>query len=126
MRSSKITNTEKDNAMNATTQSTNQATIAKTILQQMGGASRLQAMVNAKNFISAETDGNCSLTFYHMKGQNKSNCTRITLMPNDTYTVEFLWVRSPNCTVRSTHENVYGNALISFWESETELCLTFR
>jgi hypothetical protein len=111
--------------MNTTT-ATIAAQVAATILQQMGGKAKLQAIVNAKNFVSGTTDGNHWVSFYHAKGQNKANCTRITLASNDTYTVEFVSVRSPNYTVRSTHTDVYCDSLIKLWESEVNLCLTFR
>lgn len=60
-------------------------TIAQTILAQLGG-NRFAVMTGAKNFL----DGGNYLFFSIGRNSTKINRVRITLMGNDTYTVEFL------------------------------------
>lgn len=57
-------------------------TIAKTIIEQMGGAGKIRAMVGVKTFIASE-DG----VSFHFKGSRKMNYVEITLDPSDTYTM---------------------------------------
>lgn len=58
--------------------------IANTILTQMGGAGKLKLMTGAKNFIALESG--VSFEFPNRKGPNYM---KVTLEPDDTYTVEF-------------------------------------
>ena len=57
------------------------ATVANTILSQIGGTGRLVAMTGAKHFTYSDN----SLSF-QFKGSRKTNALRITLDPSDTYT----------------------------------------
>lgn len=61
------------------------STIAQTILVQLG-ASRFVAMTGARNLVGRE-DG---LQFDIPRAMNKANKVRITLTPDDLYTVEFM------------------------------------
>ena len=65
-------------------------TIAKTIIEQMGGAGKIRAMVGVKTFVVSE-DG----VSFQFKGSRKMNCVKITLDPSDTYTMT-LYVAIPS------------------------------
>lgn len=62
--------------------------VADTILQQMGGARRLSAMIGAKDFFS--DDGGKSLVFkFPNKQKSGPNYVKITLNGKDLYDVTF-------------------------------------
>ena len=86
--------------------------IAATILRQLGGA-KFRAMTGAKNFGYL----NNSLTFT-IPRHNGIKIIRITLDPNDTYTMEFL-----NTTGRKviTHSGIYFDQLQSLFSDATGL-----
>ena len=60
--------------------------VAKTILQQMGGAGRIKAMTGAKHFMA---DGRSVSFKFPNKGAKKPNYVKITLTPADLYDIEF-------------------------------------
>tara|TARA_B100000674_G_C37843568_1_gene916508 strand:+ start:562 stop:1263 length:702 start_codon:yes stop_codon:yes gene_type:complete len=67
-----------------------EASVAQTILKQLGGARRLKAMINASNFI----DGGKYLTFKFSMGKKKAFC-KITLTSLDLYDMEIFSIRRP-------------------------------
>lgn len=63
---------------------------ALTILDQMGGVRQLTMMTGAKNFIRGHDGGKTWLSFeFPNRGQSKPNYVKVTLEPDDTYTMEF-------------------------------------
>ena len=87
---------------------TNTATIAQTILQQIGG-NRFAAMTGAKNFVS----GSNMLQFDIGRGAaNKASKVRITLDTSDTYSMEFFYVRGVVCKTCAGHtKGIYADQL---------------
>jgi hypothetical protein len=106
---------------------------ADIILQQMGGSSRLKAMIGARDFFS--DDNGQTLLFKFMKGKNGATCIRITLDPGlDLYTVKFikigrrkdetLPIMIPFAVTVSEHEGIYCDMLRDLFTSETGLYLS--
>lgn len=93
---------------------------ANTIFQQLGGQ-RFVAITGAKDFIG-RPDG---LSFKLRGGaKQRINCVRITLDPNDTYTVEFMRLsRAPkyDVTTVSTHSDIYCDVLQDLFTRQTGL-----
>jgi hypothetical protein len=97
---------------------------AYTILLQLGG--RLLAMTGADKLMAAgrtASNSNPWLRLNLRRNQAKVNRLKITLMPTDTYTVEFYhqelvdWV--PVITNKQTFEMVYGEDLPALFTSVT-------
>lgn len=80
--------------------------VATTILQQLGG-NRFIAMTGAKYFTSYPD----ALVFRLPKARKQINVVKITLMPSDTYKMEFMKVRAMKLTTIETVEDVYFDAL---------------
>jgi len=99
--------------------------VAQTILQQYGGNQFL--MVTGANTLTADTN---SLTFRVPNAKQAISHVITTLMPSDTYKVEFLNCRmtakSFKREVVSTHEDVYFDALQDIFEQETGLYATLH
>jgi hypothetical protein len=105
--------------------------VAKTILDQMGGASKIKAMTGAKNFTALPSG--VSFQFPSRKGPNY---VKITLTPMDTYTVEFgrkagaAALMSGKVDVEniykklSEHTDIYFDQLTDLFEKETGLYLS--
>lgn len=91
-------------------------TVANTILEQLGG-NKFIAMTGAKNFVG-DTD---SLMFSIGRNSSKANKVRVTLMPSDTYKVEFFQFRSLDLKVLKAYEDVYVDNLRSIFTSYTGL-----
>lgn len=87
---------------------THTATIAQTILQQIGGNS-FAAMTGAKNFVA----GSNMLQFDIGRGAtNKANKVRITLDTSDTYNMEFFYLRGVVCKTCAGHtDGIYADQL---------------
>jgi len=97
---------------------------AQVVIQQMGGAGKLQAMIGAKNFIQSQKDN--YLQFQYMTGaKNKANRLRITLNAKDLYDVEFFVVRKGEKIVKEAFEDVWNDQLIKLFEDSTSLYLSF-
>ena len=100
---------------------------AKTTLNQLTqsnvGMSRLNIMVGAKNFVQSQEENFVSFKFIRI-AENKSNYLKITLAADDTYTVEFGYVRGMTYKVIKDYTGVYGENLKSLFESETKLYLS--
>jgi len=102
--------------------------IARTILDQLGGDG-FTAMTGAKNFLAISS----GLQFKLPQNFAKNNITvvRITLLPSDTYHLEFGTIRKkkdPHYGVKmpvyqaiATHESVYADQLRTLFEEETGL-----
>lgn len=90
--------------------------VAKTILDQMGGARRLQMMIGAKDFVY----GPKSISFrWPNKQRSKGNLLKVTLRGDDTYRVEFMNVSGYNAKVVKKHEGVYAEDLVDIFERQT-------
>ena len=91
---------------------------AATILEQIGGAHRLQAMLGTTKIFTGELD----LTFNFKMCRRVNHC-RITYCPgSDLYAVEFLKVGpKTGCRTISTHAGIYADCLRRLFESETDL-----
>ena len=90
--------------------------IANTILQQLGGG-RFCVMVGVK-FITAIKNG---VSFKIMRNASKATHIRITLQPDDTYTVEFIKCRGTTISTVKEVENVYCDQLVELFEQTTQL-----
>ena len=93
--------------------------IALTIGNQLGGLGRLKAMTGANTFVAHE--GSLSFRF---KGCKHCNYCKITLDPNDTYTVEFGNIRKFTFTAKDTLSHIYNDMLMDTFEDITGLYLT--
>jgi hypothetical protein len=101
--------------------------VAQTIGQQMGGFGRIKAMTGAKNFIGLPNG--LSFDFPNRKGPNH---VKITLDPDDRYTVEFF--KKPGMKAMmsgkldskkmNTHSGIYFDQLKPLFENETGLRLS--
>jgi hypothetical protein len=78
-------------------------------------------MIGAHDFVGSET----ALTFrFRARAMNGSNCIRVTLMPSDTYKVEFISIRGTSVKVKSSHEDIYAEDLRNLIERTTGLYLS--
>lgn len=98
--------------------------IANTIIEQLGGKGPLEAMIGAKNFLTAPDQ----LSFRFGKGAtNRANFCEITLDANDTYTVRFARIgRAPrfNVTECGKTSMVYADSLRKHFEQATGFYLS--
>lgn len=99
-------------------------TIAKTILQQLGGSGRLVAMTGAKNFVAVDN----GLSFKVGRNAQGVNYVRIILNSMDVYDVQFCRVRTvkgiPTIKVISEHSDIYDDMLIPLFERGTGMYLS--
>ena len=93
--------------------------VAETILEQLGGAGKLKAMINAKNFSGSDN----SLTF-RFSMNTKMNCVKIVLNAMDTYDLTFYKIKKFDFPVIEELTDVYADNLISAIEDTTGLCLS--
>lgn len=89
--------------------------IAETILAQLGG-NRFLVMTGARNLLH----DTASLSF-KLPAIAKANYVKITLDPDDTYSVEFGRVRGLGYFKMSTLSGVYADNLQSVFTSHTGL-----
>ncbi len=103
-----------------------QQQISQTIIDYLGGFGQLQAMINAKYFMT--TDDPAGIRF-QFSGSKKANICKITYEPGlDTYKFElfrYTRVRYAHCPVIYELEGVYADLLKPTFEQETGLYLTF-
>lgn len=97
--------------------------VGEIILAQLGGQGRLRAMTGAHSFVASEK----GLGFKLPSG--KAGGVVITLKPSDTYTVEFFHrsirdIPPGGSIVKSTHEDIYCDALKGLIERQTGLYLS--
>lgn len=93
-----------------------ESNVGKTILQQMGGAGRIAAMLGAKNIVVS--DNGVSFRWPN-KEKSKGNAVRITLRPDDTYDMEFLNVSGSSAKTVKKYEGIYNDQLVSIFEKQT-------
>lgn len=93
---------------------------ANVIFNQLGGTSRLAAMLGGHNFIRSDADKYIAFKF-KAKSPAKINYIRVTLNSMDTYDIEFGYIRGINYTVRENLNNVYAEDLIKLCEETTKL-----
>lgn len=98
-------------------------TVAKTILQQLGG-NRFLVMTGAKNLVGSENSLAMKINGRNGAGKKVSH-VRITLTPEDTYTVETMNVYGSKVTTVNTRLNVYCDSLRESFESLTGLYTSF-
>lgn len=91
-------------------------TVANEILRQLGGRMFI-AMTGAKN-VTHDTN-----SIFMKIGKNSKGVThfRVTLDPNDTYTVEFFSYSKLNLKLKSSFSNVYCGQLVDIFEGSTGL-----
>ena len=96
--------------------------IARTIIEQMGGKSKLFAMVKARQILLCDNGVQFSFS-----GSRKANKCRVTLDPAmDLYIFELLKVDGirGTCEWVCKLEGVYWDMLIELFEKETGLYLS--
>jgi len=96
---------------------TDDISIAKTILEQLGGQRRLVLMTGAYNFVAIKN----GVTF-KIKNR-KVNYIKIVLNGNDLYDVFFSKIYGGNVKVISEHNDLYFDQLIPMFEKETGMYL---
>jgi hypothetical protein len=94
-------------------------TIAKTILNQMGGINRISAMTGAFNFLEGKNE-----VRFKFKGSKKANHVRVQLDADDTYTVTFSKIRGLKFAEVAKFSGIYNDGLIDLFERTTELYLS--
>lgn len=99
--------------------------VADTILQQMGGAHRLKAMIGAYGFYGTEKAGEENGLLFKWKGRAKNGAKGVTISldPSDTYTVKFWKVVDFREKVVGEFDMIYDDQLIPLFEAETGLYL---
>ena len=107
-----------------TTTKEERLSVANTIINQMGGANRLGAMIGANGFMA--NDDECGGLVFSFKSCRKANKCRVTLLDNDTYRFELLKFnrRTYDWPVVYELDNVYWDMLKSVFEKETGLYLS--
>lgn len=101
--------------------STETMSVPNITLSQLGGGGKLRAMIGAHSFAGS---GNTLAFRFAAKARNGANVIRITLMPSDTYRVEFLSLRGASRKVKGDFDDVYADSLRQLIESETGLYLS--
>lgn len=85
----------------------NDMQVAQTIFQQLGGG-RFSVMTGSKDYVG----GPDFLMFKFGSGAAHGiNKIRVTLMPSDTYRVEFFRIRGTKVTVIETLDDIYCDVL---------------
>lgn len=101
---------------------TDRQAVAQTILEQMGGTRKLEAMVRARHFMALEGDGGLQFTF---SGSKKANVCRIAYdAGRDLYTFELGKFSNLTYTRTFIIEGVYWDLLAELFEKHTGLYLT--
>jgi len=99
----------------------NDTTIAKTILEQLGGPGRLTAMIGARDFLAGERSLQFSFAGKAAQGIWK---VRVELDERDTYTVRFYAGRKLSIREVEAREGVYDDVLKRTFEQVTGLYLS--
>ena len=95
--------------------------IANLIVSQLGGHSKLRAMIGAKDFC-ADTK---ALIFKWMDGNaRQGNAVKIKLEASDTYTVTFWYRRGLEVREVAKFDDIYADQLIEVFERQTGLKLS--
>ncbi len=101
---------------------TQDLTVANTILAQLGGSGRLRAMIGASSFLGAPK----ALTVrFRCRNPRRINAIKIDLDPSDTYSVSF-WTVTPKQMrmVGPVVRDVYADILRQVIERTTGLYLS--
>lgn len=91
--------------------------VAQTIIQQMGGAGKLRMMLGVKQFV-ASSNG-VSFTWPNPRRAQSGNAVKITLLPSDTYKMEFFNVSRGGSKLVKSYDDVYNDQLIGIFEKQT-------
>ena len=92
-------------------------TTAQIIFQQLGG-NRFITMTGSKNFV----DHGNALSFKFPKPRDrKVNYLKITLDSDDTYTLEFGYIRGLNYTPAEPMQGIYGDQLREIFTAQSGL-----
>ena len=94
------------------------ATIAQTILQQLGG-NKFIVMTGAKNFM--DLGNGLSFKLPSNFATNGINYVKVTLQPSDDYTVEFGKLRGVKYTALKTVDGIYCDVLQDLFTRTTGL-----
>ena len=94
-------------------------TVANAIIAQLGGTSRLSAMINARDCV-----GDDKSVMFRFSGSRKINKIRITLNSMDLYDVEFFKMGRYDFKTVDTATGVYNDQLKSVIETATKLYLS--
>ena len=97
------------------------AQVAQTILDQMGGKSRLVAMTGAKNFVY--NNDWVSFQFPNKGAKTRGNYLKITLNGMDTYDMVFGYIRGYNFKTIKTYNGVFAEQLSEIFSRMTGLHL---
>jgi len=104
-----------------------QEQIALTILDQMGGAARIQAMIGAKNILWGVNDEKnvfVRILYPWLNTRNNANMFEITYdRVLDLYHAVFWRVKGINTTQKGSFTGIYAEGLIDLFERETGLYL---
>jgi hypothetical protein len=95
--------------------------VARTILQQLGGAGRLVAMIGLKQALTS--DDGVSLR-WKAKAKDGINHVEITLASDDTYKMAFWKIRGGKTDMMRELEDIYADRLVETFERETGLYLS--
>ena len=99
--------------------------VAETILSQLGGGSRLAAMIGAHSFVG---DGDALIFKWKARAKNGATCAKVALDASDTYTLTFYAIRKrrgvPEVKTFDGIEFLYADNLRSTFERETGLFLS--
>lgn len=91
-------------------------TIAKTILEQLGG-NKFVAMTGARKLTAREN----ALSFQIGRNASKANYIKITLTPSDTYTISFNQLHKSEIKELKKVEGVYCDQLQGLFTETTGL-----
>ena len=94
--------------------------VAQIILQQLGG-NKFQVTTGAKNFVSHGNGNALSFKLPSRFANDGINYVKITLEPNDTYTMEFGKVWGTKYKVIKTVDQVYADMLRDIFANTTGL-----
>ena len=94
--------------------------VAQTILQQLGG-NKFLVMTGAKNLVNHSKENALSFKLPSKFATDGINYVKITLQPNDTYTMEFGKVWGVKYKVIHTVEGVYCDMLQTIFTDKTGL-----
>ncbi len=97
-------------------------TVPTEILRQLGGRGRVGALLGVTQFAGDSTSLRLK---FKAQGKDGINCFKVTLTPDDTYTVEFFKVARINWHEKGKVEDVYCDNLVETIETRTGLYLHF-
>jgi hypothetical protein len=101
-----------------TTMTNQKYQVARTIIEQMGGARKLRLMIAADIVLGPKDVG------IKFKGSRKINHVNIELAADDTYTVAFSRIWGIKCKLVAEYTMIYWDQLVDLFERETGLYLT--